>query len=70
MVCKVLSRWECCIRVNDDNGHYFQTLGDSLSPMLFNVVVDILATLIAQAKAGGQVGSLIPHLVECGVYIL
>jgi hypothetical protein len=63
------------IKVNDDIGHYFQTLkglcqGDPLSPMLFNIAADMLAILIARAKEDGQVGGLIPHLVEGGVSIL
>jgi hypothetical protein len=63
------------VRVNDDIGHYFQTRkglrqGDSLSPLLFNIVADMLAILIARAKEDGQVGGLIPHLVEGGVSIL
>ena len=63
------------IRVNDDIGHYFQTLkglrqGDPLSPILFHVVVDMLAVLIACAKEDGQVGALIPDLVDGGVSIL
>jgi hypothetical protein len=62
-------------KVNDGIGHYFQTLkglhqGDPLSPMLFKIVVDMLAILIARAKEDGQVGGLIPHLVEGGVSIL
>jgi hypothetical protein len=44
--------------------------GDSLSPTLFNIVVDMLAILIARAMEEGQVGDLIPHLVEGGVSIL
>ena len=59
------------VRVNDDIGHYFQTRkglrqGDPLSPILFNIVVDMLAILIERAKNDGQVGGLIPHLVEGG----
>jgi hypothetical protein len=38
--------------------------------MLFNIVADMLAILISQAKEDGQVGGLIPHLVEGGVSIL
>jgi hypothetical protein len=61
------------VKVNDDIGHYFQTRkglrqGDPLSPILFNIVVDMLAVLIERAKADGQVGGLIPHLVEGGYF--
>jgi hypothetical protein len=63
------------VKVNDDIGHYFQTKkglrqGDPLSPMLFNIVVDMLAILIERAKEDGQVGGLIPHLVDGGLSIL
>ena len=39
-------------------------------PILFNTVVDMLALLIGRAKENGQVGGLVPHLVEGGVSIL
>jgi hypothetical protein len=63
------------IRVNDDIGHYFQTKkglrqGDPLSPILFNIVADMLAILIERAKEDGQVSGLIPHLVDGGLSIL
>jgi hypothetical protein len=63
------------IRVNNDIGHYFQTKkgicqGDPLSPILFNLVPDMLAILIKRAKEDGQVSGLIPHLVDGGVSIL
>jgi hypothetical protein len=63
------------IKVNEDIGHYFQTKkglrqGDPLSPLLFNIVADMLAILIARAKEDGQVGGLLPHLVEGGISIL
>jgi hypothetical protein len=63
------------IRVNNDIGHYFQSRkglrqGDPLSPILFNIVADMLAIMIARAKEDGQVDGLIPYLVEGGVSIL
>jgi hypothetical protein len=70
-----VTRGSVGIKVNDDIGRYFQTRkglrqGDPMSPILFNLVADILAILIARAKENGQVGGLIPHLVEGGVSIL
>jgi hypothetical protein len=61
--------------VNDDIGHYFQThkglrQGDPLSPILFNLVADLLVILIARAKEDGQVEGLIPHLEDGGISIL
>jgi hypothetical protein len=38
--------------------------------MLFNIVVDMLVVIIERAKNDGQVGGLIPHLVEGGICIL
>jgi hypothetical protein len=63
------------IRVNDDIGHYFQTKkglrqGDPLSPILFNIVADMLAIIIERGKNDDQVNGLIPHLVDGGLSIL
>ena len=44
--------------------------GDPLSPILFNIVVDMLAILINRAKEDGQVAGLVPHLVDGGLSIL
>ena len=41
-----------------------------MSPILFSIVADILAVLIGRAKENGQVGGLVPHLVDVGVSIL
>jgi hypothetical protein len=63
------------IKVNDQPGSYFQTKkglrqGDPMSPILFNIVVDMLAILIARSKKAGQVEGVIPHLVQDGLSIL
>jgi hypothetical protein len=63
------------VKVNDDMGHFFQTKkglrqGDPLSPVLFNVVADMLATLINRAKEADQIKGLVPHLADGGLSIL
>jgi len=63
------------IKVNNDVGHYFQTKkglrqGDPLSPILFNIVADMLAVLIDRAKVDGQFEGVVPHLVDGGLSIL
>jgi hypothetical protein len=44
--------------------------GDPLSPMLFNIVVDMLAILIERTKFDGQIEGVIPDLVDGGLSIL
>ena len=63
------------IKVNDNIGHYFQTKkgvrqGDPLSPILFNIVVDILAILIDRAKETELIRGLVLNLVDNGLSIL
>ena len=63
------------IKVNDDTGKYFQTKkglrqGDPLSPILFNIVADMLAILVERAKSEGKIEGVIPHLVDGGLSIL
>jgi hypothetical protein len=63
------------IKVNDDVGKYFQRLkglrqGDPLSPMLFNIVPDMLTIMIGRAKNDGLIEGVILHLVDGGLSIL
>jgi retron-type reverse transcriptase len=44
--------------------------GGLLSPMLFNIVVDMLAILIERAKIDGQIEGVVPHLVDGDLSIL
>jgi hypothetical protein len=63
------------IKVNDEVGHYFQTKRglrqrDPISPILFNIVADMLAILIKRAKEDEKINGIIPHLVDDGLSIL
>jgi hypothetical protein len=60
-----LNRWQLC---NFDERWNPQKLEETLLLLLLGR--DILAILIARAKADGQVGGLVPHLVEGGLSIL
>jgi hypothetical protein len=64
-----------CVKVNDEMGHYFQTKkglrqGDPLSPILFNLIADMLAVLIERSKELSFFDGLVPHLVDDGLSIL
>jgi hypothetical protein len=43
---------------------------DPLSPLLFNLIADMLSLLIARAKDNGQIKGLVPHLIDGGISIL
>ena len=60
-----ISGGSVAVNVNDDVGHYFQTKkglrqGDPLSPLLFNIMVDMLKVFISRAKLDGQVVGITP----------
>ncbi|WVZ80084.1 hypothetical protein U9M48_027590, partial [Paspalum notatum var. saurae] len=70
-----VSKGSVAVKVNNDVGYYFQTnkglcQEDPLSPILFDLVVDMLPILITRAKKHGQIRGLIPHLVDEGLSIL
>jgi hypothetical protein len=63
------------VKVIDLVGQNFQTKkgfrqGDPLSPLLFNIVVDMLAALINRAKPEGQIKGVIPDITNDGLSIL
>ncbi|WVZ90617.1 hypothetical protein U9M48_036902 [Paspalum notatum var. saurae] len=75
LVQSFISGGSVAVNVNDEVGPYFQTKkglrqGDLLSPILFNIVAEMLAILINRAKADGQISGVVPHLVEGGLSIL
>ena len=63
------------IKINDLIGQNFQILkglrqGDPLSPIFFNIIIDIFDILINKAKYEGQVTGIVPHVIDGGLSIL
>jgi hypothetical protein len=57
------------INLNGEPGNYFRTFkglrqGDPCPPLLFNLVTDILATLLKKARDVSLIRGLVPELVE------
>jgi hypothetical protein len=70
-----MSRGSVVVKVNDIVGHYFQIRkevwhGHLLSPILFNIVVNMLAIFISWVKEVEQIQRIIPHLVDEGLLVL
>jgi hypothetical protein len=75
LINSIVSRGSVAIKINDDVGRYFQTLkglrqGDPLSPILFNILADMLAIMIECAKVDGLIEGVVPHLVGGGLSIV
>lgn len=63
------------VKVNEDMENFFQTKeglrqGDPLSPILFNLVADMLALLMHRANEQKKIRGLVPYLVDDGLSIL
>jgi hypothetical protein len=72
---QIVSKGSVEVKVNDNIGQYFQTKKDlrqedPLSPILFNLVANMLSLLINRAREDGQIRGLVPHLVERGALYL
>lgn len=60
------------INLNGVRGEFFRTYrglrqSHPLSPILFNLVVDALATMLESARDAGEIKGLVPHLVNGGL---
>ena len=64
-----------CVRLNDENGPYFSVgkglrQGDPLSPLLFNLVVDVFTKMLTKAANQGIISGLLTDLFEGGIVSL
>jgi hypothetical protein len=68
---QVVSGGRVGIKVNGELVNFFKTYkgvkqGDPLSPLLFNLVVDALETMLERTKLVGLIKGLVPDLEEGG----
>lgn len=61
-----------CINVNGERSNYFSTFrglrqGDPLSPLLFNLVADVLGVLLDKACSKGHIKGVLTHLIPDGI---
>jgi hypothetical protein len=71
LLMNTINRGKVAVRVNDDIGPYFCThqglrRGDLLSPLLFDLVVDVLAVMSKRVANSGILKGLVSRLVEIG----
>jgi hypothetical protein len=71
----VLIRGSMGLIINNEEGHFFHTgkglrHGDPLSPLLFNLVVDVLSRMLQKAAGAGLIQGLGNELVQGGVISL
>jgi hypothetical protein len=61
-----------CVNVNGERGAYFNTYqglrqGDPLSPLLFNLVADVLSNLLDNAVQKSHISGVLSHLIPGGI---
>jgi hypothetical protein len=63
---------QVCVNVNGERTQYFKTYqglrqGDPLSPLLFNIIAEVLATLLRKALNLGLIKEVMSHLIPEGI---
>jgi hypothetical protein len=71
-VMKIVKDGKVCINVNGERSPYFKTFrglrqGDPLSPLLFNLVADVLGVLLDKASQKGHIKGVLEDLVPGGI---
>lgn len=61
-----------CININGERSKYFSTFrclrqGDPLSPLLFNLIADVLGVLLCKAVDKGHIRGVMEHLIPGGI---
>ena len=64
-----------CVTINDNNSGYFGVgkglrQGDPLSPLLFNLVVDVFTRMLMKAARFNLIEGLLPEVLEGGIISL
>jgi len=70
-VMKLVRGGSLCIRINEENSSYFKPgkglrQGDPLTPLLFNLVADILTRMLMKVAANGLISRLLPQVMDGG----
>jgi hypothetical protein len=74
-VMKLVRGGSLCMRINEENSSYFKPgkglrQGDPLTPLLFNLVADILTRMLMKVAANGLISRLLPQVMDGGVISL
>lgn len=72
---QIVQSGNMAVRVNDQLGPFLKTKkglrqGDPMSPILFNIVVDVLQELVCRAISQGELSGVVPNLVDGGLVML
>jgi hypothetical protein len=71
----LVKRGSLSIRLNEENSPYFKSgkglsQGDLLSPLLFNLVVDVFSRMLVKVAANGHITGLLGALYPEGIVSL
>jgi len=74
-IVKLTQGGSVCVRLNDENGPYFSVgkglrQGDPLSPLFFNLVVDVFTKMLIRAANHGIIRGLLPSMCDGGIVSL